>query len=158
MDPYLTILNSLPKVALGPIIIIWAGANINSIIFMALLISVIVTVMNIYQGFKEIDSNKIKLLKSLGATKWQMYVNLILPGSIQTIISTLKINVSMSLIGIIMGEFLVSKEGIGYLIMYGSQVFNLNLVITGIFILCVVATFMYYAVFYFEKKIIQRKK
>ena len=158
MDPYLTILNSLPKVALGPIIIIWAGANINSIIFMALLISVIVTVMNIYQGFKEIDSNKIKLLKSLGATKWQMYVNLILPGSIQTIISTLKINVSMSLIGIIMGEFLVSKEGIGYLIMYGSQVFNLNLVITGIFILCVVATFMYYIVFYFEKKIIQRKK
>lgn len=151
MDPYLTIINSLPKVALGPIIIIWVGANMNSIIFMALLISVIVTIMNIYQGFCEIDSNKIRLLKSLGAKEWQIYTNLILPGSIHTIISTLKINVSMSLVGIIMGEFLVSKEGIGYLIMYGSQVFNLNLVITGIFILCIVATVMYYAVFYFEK-------
>ena len=158
MDPYLTILNSLPKVALGPIIIIWAGANINSIIIMALLISVIVTIMNIYQGFFETDLNKIKLLKSLGAKKWQIYRYLILPGSIYTIISTLKINVSMSLIGIIMGEFLVSKKGIGYLIMYGSQVFNLNLVITGIFILCVVATFMYYSVFYFEKKVIGKIK
>lgn len=101
MDPYLTILNSLPKVALGPIIIIWAGANMNSIILMALLISVIVTIMNIYQGFCEIDSNKIKLLKSLRASEWQIYTNLILPGSIHTIISTLKINVSMSLIGLL---------------------------------------------------------
>lgn len=158
MDPYLTILNSLPKVALGPIIIIWAGANMRSIILMALLISVIVTIMNIYQGFIETDANKIKLMKSFGAKPWQIYLYLVLPGSFSTIISTLKINVSMSLIGIIMGEFLVSKEGIGYLIMYGSQVFNLNLVITGVFILCIVATVMYYMVAYFEKKMTQRKK
>lgn len=154
-DPYLTILNSLPKVALGPIIIIWCGAGKESIIFMALLISLIITIINIYQSFLNTDKNKIKLMKSLHATKWQIYTKLILPNSIRDIISTLKINISMSLIGVIMGEFLVSKAGIGYLIMYGSQVFNLTLVISGVFILCVVATIMYYIISYIEKKAIK---
>lgn len=155
VDPYLTILNSLPKVALGPIIIIWAGAGINSIIIMALLISVIITIINIYQGFIDTDPIKIKLLKSFKATKSKIYFKLILPSTLPIIISTLKINISMSLIGVIMGEFLVSKEGIGYLIMYGSQVFNLNLVISGIIILCIVATLMYYIVLFIEKKLIK---
>lgn len=156
LDPYLTILNSLPKVALGPIIIIWAGAGINSIIIMALLISVIITIINIYQGFIETDVTKLKLLKSFKATKTQIYFKLILPSTFPVIISTLKINISMSLVGVIMGEFLVSKEGIGYLIMYGSQVFNLNLVISGIIILCLVATIMYYLVLALEKKLIKK--
>lgn len=154
IDPYLTIINSLPKVALGPIIIIWAGAGMKSIILMALLISVIVTILNVYQGFNDIDPIKIKLMKSLGANKYQIYTKLVLPCTLPTIISALKINVSMNLIGVIMGEFLVSKEGIGYLIMYGSQVFNLDLVIAGIFILCVVATLMYYSILYIEKKLV----
>ncbi len=157
-DPYLTILNSLPKVALGPIIIIWAGAGMKSIIFMALLISVIITIINVYQGFMDTDPGKIRLLKSMKATKSQIYFHLILPNSFGTIISALKINVSMSLIGVIMGEFLVSKSGIGYLIMYGSQVFNLNLVITGVFILCIVAALMYYSVLYLEKFLLKNKK
>lgn len=155
LDPYLTILNSLPKVALGPIIIIWAGASMDSIIIMALLISVIITIINVYQGFIETDPIKLKLMKSFRATKAQTYFKLILPSTFPVIISTLKINISMSLIGVIMGEFLVSKEGIGYLIMYGSQVFNLNLVMSGIIILCVVATIMYYIVLYIEKKLIK---
>jgi len=156
LDPYLTILNSLPKVALGPIIIIWAGAGMNSIILMALLISTIITIINVYQGFIETDPIKIKLMKSFKATKSQIYFKLIVPSSFSNIISALKINVSMSLIGVIMGEFLVSKEGIGYLIMYGSQVFNLNLVITGIFILCIVSAVMYYLVSYLEKRLIKQ--
>lgn len=155
LDPYLTIINSLPKVALGPIIIIWAGAGMKSIIIMALLISLILTIMNVYQGFIETDFNKIKLLKSFKATKRQLYFKLILPNSFSTIVSTLKINISMSLIGVIMGEFLVSKEGIGYLIMYGSQVFNLNLVMAGIVILCIVASIMYYAILCFEKVLLR---
>lgn len=154
-DPYLTIINSLPKVALGPIIIIWAGANINSIIIMALLISVIVTIITVYNGFVSTDQNKINLLKSFKATKFQILRYVILPSSYSTIISSLKINISMSLIGVIMGEFLVSKEGIGYLIMYGSQVFNLNLVIAGIIILMVVSYLMYLIVVYIEKKLIK---
>ncbi len=155
LDPYLTILNSLPKVALGPIIIIWAGAGMNSIILMALLISVIITIMNIYQGFIEVDEIKTRLMKSLGASKFQIYSKLMIPATISNFISTLKVNVSLTLIGVIMGEFLVSKEGIGYLIMYGSQVFNLNLVITGIFLLGIVASMLYYLVILLEKKIIK---
>lgn len=152
-DPYLTILNSLPKVALGPIIIIWCGSGMKSIILMALLISVIITIINISTAFKEVDSNKIKLFKSLKASKRQLFFKLILPDSLKSIISSLKINISMSLIGVIMGEFLVSKKGIGYLILYGSQIFNLNLVMTGIIVLSIVAAIMYYIVLYIEKKL-----
>ncbi len=155
IDPYLTILNSLPKVALGPIIIIWIGANMNSIIFMALLISSIISIITIYNGFKNTDIEKIKLMKSLNATKFQIYTTLILRGNIDTIISSLKINISMCLIGVIMGELLVSKEGIGYLIMYGSQVFNLNLVMTGVILLVIISCILYYLISYLERKLVR---
>lgn len=154
LDPYLTILNSLPKVALGPIIIIIFGANIKSIIIMALLISLIITILNVYSGFVNTDRNKIKLLMSFGATKWQMLKYLIIPTNYYTIINSLKINVGMSLVGVIMGEFLVSKEGVGYLINYGSEVFNLDLVFAGIFILLLVTYLMYLVVVYIEKILI----
>ncbi len=154
IDPYLTILNSLPKVALGPIIIIWVGAKVSSIIIMALLISVIVAIINIYQGFIETDKLKINMFKSFKASKWQIYSKLILPNSISNIMNVIKVNISMSLIGVIMGEFLVSKEGIGYLITYGSQVFNLNLVMVGILLLSLIATIMYYLSNLITKKIL----
>ena len=154
-DPYLTVLNSLPKVALGPIIIIVCGANIKSIIIMALLISIVITISNVYSGFVNTDKNKIKLLKSFGASKWQMLRYLIIPGNYHVIINSLKINVGMSMVGGIMGEFLVSKEGIGYLINYGSEVFNLNLVFAGIVILLLVSYLMYLIVLYIEKALIR---
>ena len=149
-DPYLTVLNSLPKVALGPIIIILFGANINSIIIMALLISLIITIVNVYSGFAGTDTNRVKLMKSLGASKIQILRYLIIPYNYNVIINSLKINVGMSLVGVIMGEFLVSKSGIGYLINYGSQVFNLNLVFAGIIILLIVSYLMYLLVLYVE--------
>ena len=155
LDPYLTIINSLPKVSLGPILIIWIGANIKSIIVMALLISLIVTVITVYNGFNSTDQNKIKLLKSFKATKLQTLKYLILPSNYPTIISSLKINISMSLIGVIMGELLVSKQGIGYLIMYGSQVFNLDLVMTGIVILMITSYLMYIIISKLEKILIK---
>ncbi len=151
-DPYLTILNSLPKVALGPLIIIWVGASVNSIIFMALMISVFITIINIYNGFISIDSDYIKLLRSFHASKKEIFLKLILPGNRTNIINSLKINISMSLIGVIMGELLVSKQGLGYLIMYGSQVFNINLVITAVVILGIVSYLMYYVINWIEKK------
>lgn len=157
IDPYLTIFNSLPKVSLGPILIIWVGANIKSIIVMALLISLIITITTVYNGFITTDENKIKLLKSLNANKIQILKYLIIPSNYPIIISSLKINISMSLIGVIMGELLVSKEGIGYLIMYGSQVFNLDLVITGIIILMILSYVMYLAVNYLEKILVRNK-
>lgn len=155
IEPYLVVINSLPKVALGPIIIIIFGANINSIIIMALLISLIVTITNVYNGFINTDKNRIKLLRSFNASKWQIFKYLVFPSNYSIIINSLKINVSMSLIGVIMGEFLVSKEGIGYLINYGSQVFNLNLVFAGIIILILVSYVMYIIVVYIEKILIK---
>jgi len=152
LDPYLTILNSLPKVALGPLIIIWIGANINSIIFMSLTISIFITIINLYNYFINTNDDYIILLKSLNANKLDIYKKLIIPSNKRNIISTLKINVSMNLIGVIMGELLVSKEGLGYLIMYGSNVFNINLVLTSIFIISIISGILYYLLNYIEKK------
>ena len=143
IDPYLTILNSLPKVALGPLIIIWVGASTNSIIFMSLLISSFITIINIYNGFSSTDKSYIVLMKSFGASKWQIIKKVVFPSNFANIISALKVNISMNLIGVIMGELLVSKVGIGYLIMYGSQVFNIDLVITGVLVLGIISYLMY---------------
>lgn len=155
IDPYLTVLNSLPKVALGPLIIIWVGANTNSIIFMALLISTFITIINIYQGFISTDNYFITLMRTFNAKKHQIFLKLIVPSNKNNIINCLKVNISMSLIGVIMGELLVSKEGLGYLIMYGSQVFNINLVITGVVLLAIVSCIMYMIISFIEKKTIK---
>lgn len=153
LDPYLTVLNSLPKVSLGPIIIIIAGAGTGSIIVMALFISVIITIMDVHQAFINTDPNKVRLLQSFKATKRQIFFKLILPSNFKNIINVCKINTSLTFIGVIMGEFLVSKAGVGYLIMYGSQVFNLNLVVTGIILLAIMASFMYYLILFIEKRL-----
>jgi len=155
LEPYLTVINSLPKVALGPLIIIWVGASTNSIVVMALMISMIISVINIYNGFISTNNIFIKLLKTFNASKWQIFIKVVFPSNKVTIINSFKINISMSLIGVIMGELLVSKKGLGYLIMYGSQVFNINLVITSVFILGIVSYLMYYIVSLIEKKLIK---
>ena len=153
LDPYLTIINSLPKVSLGPLIIIWIGANNKSIIFMALLISLFTTIINMLNAFNNTDSSKIILLKSFNASKMQIFKKLVFRSNIKNLMNTLKINISLTLIGVIMGELLVSKEGLGYLITYGSQVFNLNLVITSIFILGILSYLLYSLVEKIEKRI-----
>lgn len=157
VDPFLTMLNSLPKVALGPIIIIWTGANTKSIITMALLINLIISIITIYNGFLNTDTYKIKLLKSFKANKLQILTNAVIPASYRTIISSLKINISMSLIGVITGEFLVSKKGIGYLIIYGTQVFNLNIVMSGIIILIFISFILYEFMNLLEKRLLKEK-
>ena len=156
VDPFLTMINSLPKVALGPLIIIISGANIKSVIVMALLINLIISIITIYNGFINIDEKRIKMIKSFGANKLQILTKLVIPSSYKTIISSLKLNISMSLIGVIMGEFLVSKEGLGYLIIYGTQVFNLSLVMAGILILVVISYILYKIITFIEGKLIKK--
>lgn len=151
LEPYLVVLNSLPKIALGPIIIIWFGAGSKAIIFMCILIVIIVTIMNILNSFTSCDKQLIALSRSLGANRFQIFFKLILPNSLKDIVATLKINVGLSWIGAIMGEYLVSKAGLGYLLIYGGQVFDLNLVMTATVVLCVLASIMYFAVALFEK-------
>lgn len=143
IDPFITIINSLPKVALGPLIIIWFGANTYAIVFMSLLISLFITIINIYMGFMQVPDYLLIMVKSFKATKWQSFRYVVLPYNLPNIVSTLKVNISMNLIGVIMGELLVSKKGLGYLIMYGSQVFNLDLVISCIIILGIISYLLY---------------
>ncbi|MGI6225401.1 MAG: ABC transporter permease [Peptococcales bacterium] len=151
LDPYLVILNALPKIALGPILIVWIGNGATAIIAMALFVSLIVTIIGVYSGFAQVDPDKIKLLKTFGATKQQILKKAILPASLPTIVSALKINVGLSWVGVIVGEFLVSKAGLGYLIVYGGQVFKLDLVMTSVIILSIAAAVMYKAVVVLEQ-------
>lgn len=158
LDPYLVVLNSLPKIALGPVIIIWVGAGEGAIITMALLISVIVTVLSVLNGFMDVSEEKIMLMRTFGAKRLQILSMVILPASVPSIISALKINIGMTWVGVIVGEYLVSKAGLGYLIVYGGQVFKLDLVMASILILAVVAALMYIAVAYVEKRYIKKQK
>lgn len=143
LEPYVVVLNSLPKIALGPVIIIWFGSGTRSIVVMAILITIIVTVITMLSAFNTTEESKVLLLKTFGATKMQILLKLVLPHSLPTFINMLKINVGMSWIGSIMGEYLVSKSGLGYLIVYGGQVFKMDLVFAATLILCALATGMY---------------
>lgn len=157
-EPYLVILNSLPKIALGPIIIIWVGAGMKAIIVMALAISLIVTVMELLNGFKNTNKDIIKTAQTLGAKKYQIFTKIILPANIKTLINSLKINLGLSLVGVIAGEFLVSKAGLGYLIVYGGQVFKLDLVMASVIILAVFAALIYKIVLIFEKTVLKNRR
>ncbi|RDY22688.1 ABC transporter permease [Romboutsia maritimum] len=151
LDPFLVVLNALPKTALAPIIIVWVGAGVEGIVVTAIAISIVVTILSSYNYFINVDEEKIKMLKSFGATKTQILFKLILPANIGNLINLTKINIGMAWVGVIVGEFLVSRYGIGYLIVYGSQVFKLDLVMMGVFVLAVCAWFMYEIVNVIEK-------
>lgn len=150
-EPYIIVLNSLPKIALGPIIIVWFGSGVKSIVFMTVIITIIVTIITMQNGFLAADKGKTMLLESMGASKFTIMRKLVLPQSIPTFISCLKINVGMAWIGSIMGEYLTSRQGIGYLIVYGGQVFKLDLVMASTVILCILAGVMYALVALLEK-------
>jgi len=154
-EPFLVVLNSLPKIALGPVIIIWVGAGMPAIIVMALSISLIVTILEILNGFLHTDEEKIKMAKTFNANKMQILTKIVIPSNIPTFFNTLKVNIGLSLVGVISGEFLVSKGGLGYLIVYGGQVFQLDLVMTSVIILAVVAALMYESIVLLEKKLLK---
>ena len=154
-EPYIVVLNSLPKIALGPLVIIWCGTGARAIITITVLIGIIISIMNMLGGFTATDKNKILLLRSMGATKLQILTKLVIPSSFPAFISMLKIDVGMAWIGSIMGEYIVSKAGLGYLIVYGGQVFKLDLVMAATVILCFLAGIMYFLVALAEKFIVK---
>lgn len=158
LDPYLVILNSLPKIVLGPLFIVWLGTSQVAIIAMALAISLVTTIMVVLNGFQEVDQNKVKLIKTFGANRLQVLSKVIFPASIPTIISVLKVNVGLSFVGVIVGEFLVSKAGLGYLAIYGGQVLNMNLVMTSVLLLSLAAALMYQLVAWVEKRYLSNRE
>ena len=152
LEPYIVVLNSLPKIALGPLIIIWIGTGYTAIIFMTVIVAIIVCIMNTLSGFIGVDKTKLLLMKSMGAGKLTTLRKLIMPATVPSLMNTLKVAVGLAWIGSIMGEYIVSKAGLGYLIVYGGQVFKLDLVMTATFILCVLAGGMYGIIAVIEKR------
>ena len=152
MDPYLVVLNALPKIALGPVLIVWIGAGMGSIIVMAVLISLVVTTVTVLGGFSAAAEEKQFLMRTLGASKSQTFRKVVLPAGVPHMMSALKSAVGMSWVGVIVGEYLVSKSGLGYLIVYGGQVFKLDLVMASVVILCMLAALMYGVVALLERR------
>lgn len=154
-DPYIVVLNATPKIALGPIFIIWLGANMSAVIALAVSVSLFITVLNVYSAFRLVEPEKLLLAASFGATRWQRFQKVVFPAAVPTIIATLKVNVGLSLIGAIVGEFLGAKAGLGYLIIYGQTIFNMSLVMTSLVILSVIAGLMYFLIHLLEKHLIR---
>ncbi|MFT4105096.1 MAG: ABC transporter permease [Lacrimispora sp.] len=153
LEPYLVMLNSLPKSALAPILIVWLGNNIKTIIVASISVAVFGCIMTLHTGFSQINPDKIKLIYSLGGGKRDVLLKVLLPGSVPLIISNMKVNIGLCLVGVIIGEFLAANKGLGYLIIYGSQVFKMDLVVMSIVILCFVSAVLYQGISLLEKKI-----
>lgn len=155
-EPYLVVLNSLPKSALAPLFIVWLGTGTTTIIVAGISVAVFGSVISLYTGFKQVDSEMITLIYTLGGTKKDAFRKVVLPGSIPIILSTMKVNIGLALVGVIIGEFLAARRGLGYLIIYGSQVFQMHMVITSSIILCIIAMGLYqliqWAEHYYKKK------
>jgi NitT/TauT family transport system permease protein len=157
LDPFMVVANALPKIALVPIFYIWLGGQ-ASIYAMAVAIAVFITIIMVYAGFRETDPNKIKLLRTFGASRWQIFRKVVLPANVPTIISTLKVNVGLALVGVIVGEFQAAKAGLGHLIVYGSQIFAMDLVMAAIVVLALISTLMYTAIFYAEMAVRRHRR
>ena len=155
-EPFLVVLNALPKIALGPVFIVWVGAGMQAIIVMALAISLIVTVLEMLNGFLSTDEEMVTMVRTFGADRRQVFTKVVMPSNLHTLFNSMKVNIGLSLVGVIAGEFLVSKAGLGYLIVYGGQVFKLDLVMTSVVILAVVAALLYQSVVITER-VITRK-
>ena len=151
-EPYLVMLNSLPKSALAPVFIVWLGANMKTIIVAAVSVAVFGTVLTLYHSFSETEEDKLKLITTLGGGKKDILKKVILPGNIPTVVSLMKVNLGLALVGVIIGEFLAAKAGLGYLIIYASQVFKLDIVISSIFLLCMISVLLYHGIAKLEKK------
>ena len=156
IEPYIVVLNSLPKSALAPILIVWLGNNIRTIIISAISVAVFGTILTLYTGFMEMDADKIKLIKTLGGTRFHVLTKVLIPGNLAVILNTMKVNMGLSLVGVIIGEFLAANEGLGYLIIYGSQVFKLDWVMLSIIILCIMATVLYQLINILERILAKR--
>lgn len=153
LEPYFVVLNSLPKSALAPLLIVWLGANVRTIIVAGISVAVFGTILSLYTAFVEVDSEDILLIYTLHGTKRHVLTKVIFPSTLPTLISLMKVNIGLALVGVIIGEFLAARQGLGYLIIYGTQVFKLDMVILSIVVLCIVAVLLYQLIQMLEKRL-----
>ncbi len=151
LEPYLVVLNSLPKSALAPLLIVWLGANYNTIIITGMSVAIFGSILSLYSSFQSVDNEEVKLIYTLGGNKLHVLTKVVLPSSLPALFSLMKVNIGLCLVGVIIGEFIAARAGLGYLIIYGSQVFKLDWVIMSIVILCIIAVVLYQAIVAAEK-------
>jgi NitT/TauT family transport system permease protein len=151
MEPYLVVLNSLPKSALAPLLIVWLGANMKTIIIAGMSVAVFGSIISLFQGFQEVSQEKMKLIYTLGGGRYKVLTKVVLPASTPYLLSALKVDIGLCLVGVIIGEFIGARQGLGYLIIYSSQVFKLDWLILSIIILCIIAMILYQGVCLIEK-------
>ena len=156
LEPYLVTLNSLPKSALAPLLIVWLGANVKTIIVAGMSVAIFGSVINLYTGFREADPEKLKLIRTLGGTKKDELTKIVLPSSVPLILSVMKVNIGLCLVGVIIGEFIGARRGLGYLIIYSSQTFRLSTMLMSIIILCVIAMVLYAVLNFIEEHVQSR--
>lgn len=156
LEPYLVVLNSLPKSALAPLLIVWLGANMKTIIVAGMSVALFGSILTIYTGFSQVDPEKVKLIYTLGGQRHHVLTKVVLPGSVPTFLNTMKVNIGLCLVGVVIGEFIGSRQGLGYLIIYGSQVFQLDMVLMSIVILCAAAMLLYQSLSLIEKHYLKR--
>ncbi|MDO5409716.1 MAG: ABC transporter permease [Lachnospiraceae bacterium] len=152
LEPALVMLNSLPKSALAPVLIVWLGNNVKTVIVTGVLLAVFASTITLTAGFYKTDPDKIRLMQTLGARKQDILRKLLIPASVPLILSTMKVNIGLCLVGVIIGEFLTAKAGLGYLIIYSSQVFQMDTVMLSILILCLIAILMYQSIAVLSRK------
>ena len=152
LEPYLVVLNSLPKSALAPLLIVWLGANVRTIIVAGMSVAIFGSVINLYTGFQDADPDKRKLIATLGGTKRDELTKIVLPSSVPLILSIMKVNIGLCLVGVIIGEFIGARQGLGYLIIYSSQTFKLTTVLMAILVLCIIAMGLYSILNLIEKR------
>lgn len=153
LEPFLVMLNSLPKSALAPLLIVWLGNNMNTIVVAAISVALFGSILTLHTGFSQMDGEQVKLIYALGGSKKDVLLKVLLPGSLPLIISNMKVNIGLCLVGVIIGEFLSSRAGLGYLITYGSQVFAMTMVVTSIVVLCLMSVMLYQGIAFMEKRI-----
>lgn len=155
LEPYFVVLNSLPKSALAPLLIVWLGANVRTIIVAGISVAIFGTILSLYTAFVESDSEDELLILTLHGTKRHILTKVLFPATLPTLISLMKVNIGLALVGVIIGEFLAARQGLGYLIIYGSQVFKLDWVIMAIVVLCIVAVGLYGLIGQLEKRLLK---
>ena len=156
LEPYLVVLNSLPKSALAPLLIVWLGATPTTIIVAGMSVALFGSIMNLYTSFTTVDQEKIKLIYTLHGNRRHTLTKVVLPGSIPSIISNMKVNIGLCLVGVVIGEFLAARNGLGYLIIYSSQVFKMNWLLMSIVLLCIMAMVLYAVIGVVEKLYMKR--
>ena len=150
-EPYMVVLNSLPKSALAPLLIVWLGGNYKTIIVTGMSVAIFGSILSLYQGFLGVDPNQMKLIETLGGNRRNILTKVVFPSNIPNLFSIMKVDIGLCLVGVVIGEFISSRRGLGYMIIYGSQIMKLDWVILGIVILCLIAMGLYQLIVSLEK-------